>query len=301
MINSYLRLMIAAGLMTATASCLAAAPDTLTFSRSNTIFLLPAGAKTPVKITKGRSPSLNADRSKIAFSRETKPNGELYELVVWDIKAKSAKVLTKQNMINDVKWSPTSQTIAFTSFSGSTHHLNTIQSDGSGLKRIGASGQNGVDSFYSLRWAGDGQSIMFHDMNNVFRLDGSGSVIWKASVKSILNDNQISSSDSFAPCPNNPNLIAYTKFVKPTKLWQKYIDEPNTALFLYDLNSKTRTRITKENVFAVSPTWSRNGQTIYFCGYLDKNAREPYPFRVYSIGKGGSGLQELAKGEEPMP
>lgn len=292
-------LILLPALIAISASCLAAIPETITFSRSDQIYILAAGAKSPMKITKGRSPSLNGDLSKIAFSRPVKPNGELHELVVWDIKTRSGSVITRQMMINEVKWSPSSQTIVFTHFQGNDQILSSIHADGSELKRIGVSGKNGIDSFYSLRWSGDGQTIMFHDMNKVFRLDVSGAIVWKATVKSILNDNQISSADSFAPCPNNPNLIAYTRFVKASKLFSKYTDEPNTALYVYNLGTNSRTRLTAESVFACSPSWSRNGQTIYFCGYLDKQAREPYPFRVYRIGRDGRVMQEISRGEEP--
>ncbi len=299
--NTLCRLIIAAGLMAAAASCLASAPDTLVFSRKNIIYLLPAGSKTPIKITKGRSPSLSADQSKIAFTRRSMPDSEIYELVVWNLRTRRATVLTKRNLIYDVKWGPSSQTIAFTCFTGVGHLLCTIQADGKGFKRIGVSGKYGIDNFYSLRWAGDGRSLMFHDMNKVYRLDLCGTVVWKTSVKSLLGGSQISSTDSFAPCPNNPKLIAYTRFVKPTALFEKVVDEPNTALYVMDLVSKKHTRMTAENLFATSPIWSRDGQTLYFCGYQDIHAAEPYPFRIYSISRGDKALKVHSIGEEPSP
>ena len=277
----------------------AAVPEAFVFTRSQQVLFMPANSSKTISVGKGQSGSLSSDNKSIAFCREAKNSKEIYELLVWDLRTKTSRVITRQDLIREVKWSPTSNTIAFTGFTDSHDILYTIQSDGSSLKHIGISGENGFGGFYSIRWDGDGKSIVFHDMVNVYRVDVNGHVMWKAPVRIFMNDNQISSTDCFAPCPTNPSLFAYTHFVKATALWTKYIDEPNTALYLYDNATKKRTRLTAENQFVTSPVWSRNGQAIFYSGYLDKHAPEAYPFRVYRINKSGQSNTEITKGEEP--
>ena len=277
----------------------AAIPESLVFTRNQQVMFMPAGSAKAISLGKGQSASLSSDLRSIAFCREAKNSKEMYELLVWDVRTKTSRIIARQDLIREVKWSPTSNTIAFTGFTDSQDILYTVQADGSSLKRIGVCSQNGFGGFYSIRWDGDGKSIVFHDMVYVYRIDVNGHVMWKAPTKVFMNDKQISSSDCFAPCPTNPSLFAYTHFAKATALWMKYIDEPNTALYLYDVTTKKRTRLTAENQFVTSPVWSRNGQVLFYSGYLDKQAPEAYPFRVYRINKSGQGNKEITKGEEP--
>jgi Tol biopolymer transport system component len=107
----------------------------------------------------------------------------------------------------------------------------------------------------------------------------------------------ITSSDWFIPSPKDENILVFTQLVPGTKLFENTFGEPNTALFIYNLKEDKKTRLTPENMFAVDPIWSINGENIYFTGYYDKNGRENYPFRIFKIKIDGSGLTEITKGE----
>jgi len=62
---------------------------------------------------------------------------------------------------------------------------------------------------------------------------------------------------------------------------------------------KTRNRLTPVDLLAIDPVWSRDGKFIYFSGYRDREGRVAYPFKIYRIGRDGSGLVQIVSGENP--
>ena len=93
--------------------------------------------------------------------------------------------------------------------------------------------------------------------------------------------------------------MAFTMSVPGTPLFEKTFNEPNQALFLIDLKSNEKKRLTPEDMLATDIHWSKSGDLIYFSGYRDANMSEPYPFRVYSVNPQSGVITEICSGEQP--
>ncbi|MEI6914644.1 MAG: hypothetical protein WCL39_05875 [Armatimonadota bacterium] len=273
----------------------------IAFSRNGWIFHIPAVGQSAVKMTLGDSPAMSPDGRKIAYCVNGSSAARAAIAVLNISTKKSALILKPGAIVTDVIWSPVDNQLAFiTSTDAGKSQLQTMRSDGSARRKIISDGTSSVGFMFSPTWAADGQSITFHDNEILYRVSLSGSILSTTSTATIAGKkSSISSTDRFVFSPRSAQRLAFTQFVPGSAFSNKVTGEPNTALFIYDLGSKTRTRLTPVDLVAFSPVWSRDGRYLFFCGYRDKQYKEAYPFRIYRIGADGKGLQELGKGEDP--
>jgi WD40-like Beta Propeller Repeat len=148
----------------------------------------------------------------------------------------------------------------------------------------------GNDSVFQPSWLPDGAGVIAHDLDHVYwiALDGKPTRTLPASAFTDGTGGGTSSADRFVVCPTDPNRIAYTV---------EYGTDGN-QLWLYDLSTKQRTRVTPPDVFAVDPNWSRDGRFLYFRGFR-KRGSKPIRDGVLRIAADGSGLVRVAPGSEP--
>src|ERR1041385_911928 len=197
------------------------------------------------------------------------------------------------------RWSPAGDKISFTlALSSGKRELDVIAPDGNQRKKLIVGGEQGTDDIFNPSWAPDGQSLYFQDMNNLVQVSTSGEILAKTPLATIVEEKEaVTSADWFVPSPNDASVIAYTRSVPGTRLFERTFGEPNTALFLYDMGMKIRKRLTPVDLLAMDPVWSRDGGFIYFAGYHDREGRAAYPFKIYRIARDGSGLIQIAVGE----
>jgi TolB protein len=272
----------------------------LVFARQEWIYFLPATKKQPQKIIKGSFPSLNADKTKIAYVKPPPPevNTEAV-LMLYDLKTKKNRELYRvKGIINYPRFAPVGDLVLFTlRTSEGKIKLEIFNIGGEESLTINETNKE-INDFFSPVWAPDGNTIYFHDMTNLFHVSFDGQILKKTPLAKITGSREtISSSDWFIPSPQDESLLIFTRMVPGTPLFDKTFGEPNTAIFIYDLRQNNKTRLTPENVFAIDPIWSPDGGSVYFTGYYDKNGRENYPFRIFRIDKNGRGLSEITRGE----
>jgi len=129
---------------------------------------------------------------------------------------------------------------------------------------------------------------------------GRGNILSTYSIEKITGKKGVVSSESlFIPSPDNEKLIAFTRYVPGTKLFEKTFFEPNTALFTYNLDTGERKRLTAKYITAFHPAFTPGGKYIYFTGYQDIHGKERYPFKIYRIQVDGTGLKKIIRGEDP--
>jgi TolB protein len=280
-------------------------PDALVFSDRTWVYHLEANSSAPRKLAKGNYPALSPDRQRVAYclpqnshvSAPAKATVMLFDLST----GKTTIVLEANAWIAHLRWSPNSEGISLTlALSSGKRELDTVAADGTHKQKLITGGEQGTDDIFSPVWAPDGQSLYFQDMNNLVQVSTSGQVLAKTPLGPITEEKEaVTSADSFVPSPADPNVLAYTRSVPGTAFFEKTFGEPNTALFVYDLGTKSRKRLTAPDVLAMDPVWSRDGRFIYFTGYRDREGRASYPFKVYRIAADGTGLIQITSGEMP--
>jgi TolB protein len=280
-------------------------PDALVFSDRTSVYYLAANSSVPRKLAKGNYPALSPDRQRVAYclpqnsdvSAPAAATVMLFDLAT----GKSTTVLRANAWIAHLRWSPNGESITLTlALSSGKRELDTVAPDGTHRQKLITGGEQGTDDIFSPAWAPDGQSIYFQDMSNLVQVSTSGEVVAKTPLGPITEEKEaVTSADSFVPSPAEANVLAYTRSVPGTPFFEKTFGEPNTALFLYDLRTKSRKRLTSPEVLAMDPVWSRDGRFIYFTGYRDREGRASYPFKIYRIGRDGTGLIQITSGEMP--
>lgn len=274
--------------------------DDLVFSREGWIFFLKASEKTPKKIVKGEFPSFSRSKKQIVYvpSQPPEPDGEAV-LMLYDLGMKKNRELYRvKGFVNSLQYAPEGDLVLFIRRTPEgTTNLEVFNTAGEESFTINQSNKE-INDVFSPVWSADGNTIYFHDMTNLFHVSFDGQIIEKTPLETITGSlDTITSSDWFIPSPKDKNILVFTQLVPGTKLFENTFGEPNTALFIYEKKENKKTRLTPENMFAVDPVWSSDGESLYFTGYYDTNGKENYPFRIFSIKKDGSKISEITKGE----
>ena len=278
--------------------------DAVVFGDREWIYYLAPNSSVPRKLVKGTFPALSPDHHRVAYCAPTNsavsapPAGAL---MLFDLASGKSSVVLKANAwLSHPRWAPNEELIAFVFSPSGQSELHVIRPDGSQHRKIIAAEEQGVNSIFNPAWSIDGRSIYFQDMTNLIEVSTSGKVRSMTPLGAITEEREkVTSSDSFVPCPTDANLLAFTKSVPGTRLFEKTFGEPNTAIFIYDLRAKTRKRLTPVDLLAIDPVWSRDGNFIYFSGYRDREGRAAFPFKIYRIARDGTGLTQIAAGETP--
>lgn len=289
----------------ASAKAAAQVPDALVFGDREWIYFLAPNTLAPRKLAKGNFPTLSPDRRRVAYcapinaSVSAPASGAL---MLFDLASGRTATLFRSNAwFAHPRWSPNGERISFTlALSSGKRELYVISPDATNSQKLIAGGEQGIDDIFKPTWAPDGQSLYFQDMSNLVQVSTSGEILSKTPLGTIVEEKAaVTSADAFMPSPADASLIAYTRSVPGTRLFERTFGEPNTALFLYDFRTNTRRRLTRVDLLAMDPVWSRDGRFIYFAGYHDREGRAAYPFKIYRIASDGTGLIQVAVGETP--
>ncbi len=214
-------------------------PDALVFSDRNWIYYLAPNSSVPRKLAQGAFPALSPDRKRVAYCtpiNSTKSAPETVTVMLIDLESGKSTVILKANArAAHLRWAPNGERISLTlAYLSGKRELDMVGPDGTHKQKLIAGGEQGADDIFSPAWAPDGQSIYFQDMNNLFQVSTSGQVLAKTPLGPITEEKEaVTSADSFVPSPTDPNVLAHTRSVPGTRLFEKTFGEPNTALFLY--------------------------------------------------------------------
>lgn len=279
--------------------------DALVFGAREWIYYLAANGSTPRRLAKGNFPALSPDRRRVAYC--TPINTAVSApasgaLMLFDLESgKTATLFRSAAWCAHPRWSPDGERISFTlALASGKRELHLIAPHGASHQKLITGGEQAADDIFNPSWAPDGESLYFQDMTNLVQVSTSGQVVGKTRLGTIVGDKDaVTSSDSFVPSPNDPNLFAYTRSVAGTRLFNRTFGEPNTALFLYDTRTKTRKRLSPMDLLAMDPVWSHDGRYLYFAGYRDREGRAAYPFKIFRIASDGTGLTQVPVGETP--
>lgn len=298
----------------------------IVFEREGRVWLLDAGApERPV--ARGGCPALSPDGTRLAFCRVSGrvPDGGPDTVVTRPLGEGPERVWVaedRQGVVTDLVWSPNGERLAFLfHLASGGEEVRLLDGNGDILvfpappehaqgpgtraeQGLGGDGKTRMSPFlWGLAWAPDGRSLVAHDMDQLLRFALDGRVLERIPLVELTGARveTVTSSDRYVPSPRDGTLYAYTGSVPGTARFEAVMHEPNTALFLHDrfLGRGKNLRLTGKEVTAFDPVWSTDGEYLYFTGYRDTQAREPYPFRILCVHRTGRGLRELARGEHP--
>jgi len=279
----------------------------IAYSKDPDIVYLPPGSKKPIRIVRGGSPALDPTGKLIACLSLPPSGVDPLWVSICGIDGKGARVVYRsKNRLTDLDWSSQGD-LLISAYTSEGEVLQLLLKAGSGFSdnpiEVARTGQNGANGVWEPRWAPDGGSVIFHDLTNLFQVSLTGAVIEKTPIEAITGKaNSVDSSSSFSICPTNPGLYAYTSAVPGTDRFNDVMGgEPNSALFVFDTASKKRKRLSPPDMVCMDPVWTPDGKAIVLGGYREPHYTQAYPFRIYRINPDGTGLTELARGEDPSP
>lgn len=163
-----------------------------------------------------------------------------------------------------------------------------------------AGGPAGDDFFEPLFSPTDGR-ILYHDMRFLHSMNPSGKDPTQTPLTHFSQDRAgvFTSTDRFAPRPNS-KTTAFSMPVAGSPLFRKHVPDLSSAIFLYDPQSQSVSRLTPGTITAFAPAWTPDGEALVFTGYDDKHAGDAKPFRMWMLRPGQAPV-DMGPGEDPMP
>lgn len=277
--------------------CETAYARTIAFLRNdNEIWIYEEKDKKEQYICRGYDPRINPEGTYIAFTYK-KETGSRYIAIV-HIKGKSITLLESIPGNNNYgpQWSFNGDTLAF-SFWGKPAH-NFFWNIGIFSPFENAPffilKKEGTDSLYSPTWSTQKDTVICHDMYNVYEIDMHGTITKKIPYAQLGGTDGISSATHFILSKNGEYLIFDAEV-------QEFIGlpEPSSGIHVYDVKTKSTRCITSAKICALNPYWYSDS-SIVFEGFTQNDIKhregtDRYKInrRIYRIDITGKNLKVL--------
>lgn len=276
----------------------------LAFISKGSVYYLPDGAKKPISIAKGGSVSLRPDGGALVYATEVsaKSKTPMSDIISFDLNTRETRRITgAKGRITDISWNMDGKLILYLLINArNQYEISTFDTVTEAEWSTSTAGNPEGDFVFAPEWGADGKSILYHNNVSLFRIGLDGELINKTKLDSFVGrKSSVASSDRFVEQPGNSSVMAFTRMAEGTKFGLKVFGEPTSAIFRYDAGTKKVRRITKPEMIAMDPCWSRDSKFVYFSGYNEKDYKQPYPFKIYRIRIDGTGLTMITKGESP--
>lgn len=281
-----------------------AADDILVYERQGWIWSCDGEGGKQKRLVQGARPGVSPDGRLIAFFRPSGAgdDGEMSDLWIFDSgSGRETRISSSLFVASSPVWSGTGAWIAFvTRDARALTSLMVVAADGSSLGTpLREDGKN-VGFLCALSVTPE-DSLLVHDMVNAYWVDPAGGVLKSVPLGKIMGSKaqSVTSLDSFSVCPADPTVLVFSHAVPGTPRFENIMHEPSSALSLHDswVGVGKNIQITPREITAFDPVWSVDGKRVYFVGYRDTQAADAELFRILRIDRFGSGLKELALGE----
>lgn len=261
----------------------------LAYQNNGFISLFDISTRKTNNLLEGSDPCISPDGKWIAYT-ESSNTGKDYSR---RIRLLSIENSAKKDLdINDKNhhgaiWSPTGEYLAFCIMKNGWQ-IGLIKSNSSDFKILSTDSEMGL---YSPTWSQDGKFVFAHNLKVLYKFSIMGELIEKYDLMQLFgNKYYFSSSTRFCFTSNNNKII----FEGGIDEFIEGLDEPSSAIFSYDLTTKTIKRISKKGLCATD-LWIDRQDRIYFSGFEDVNK----PRKIYQTSLTDTTLIELINGMRP--
>jgi len=166
--------------------------------------------------------------------------------------------------------------------------IGLIKPNSAELKIISTDSDFGL---YAPTWSKDGKYIYAHNLAVLYKFDISGKLIDNYDLSQLFGEEfYFSSSTRFCFTSDNKKMI----FDSGIDEFIEGLNEPSSAIFCYDFNTKSTKRISKKGLCATD-LWIDKQDKIYFSGF--ENINEPR--KIYQTSLTDTILIELINGMRP--
>ena len=262
-----------------------AAERKIAYDRGGKIFVADLDGTHSKKIAGGDGPEISPDGTRVAFNTsadsKTRPGPERH-MAVADLaggKVTTFKDIPSDNCFGPV-WSPDGKQLAFSIMADNAWHLGLVNADGSGFRFV-KNAQLRPEAFGAPEWAGDGESIFCHDLDNIYQIDLDGNVLKKWELAKILTDASMNSGDRLSISPDGKTLLMDVDCGAEHE--RKNWDGPQPAIEKLDLSADKAVRITGKDDYVWEPFWLTANE--FLCIMQKENENEPSIYRMSLDGK----------------
>jgi Tol biopolymer transport system component len=181
---------------------------------------------------------------------------------------------------SEPEWSQNGRLIAFKLSKGQILHVGVLDVASGKWRDITAAPEFDRDFGVWLDgWAPDDKSIVCHNSEFLYRLGVDGSVLFKLPIESFYDPSSVSTSTRFSFTADGTRVLFDSG------------DPDDAAILVYDLNRKSFSRISPQNIDGIEPRWLPGEKEVLFtCMDKDKRPRE---YNICKIGVDGTGLTKL--------
>ena len=241
--------------------------QTLCFSRGDDIYLMDVNTGRVRKILKGVEPNISPNGERIAYVF-----ADNAALKTVDVKSGAIREFPSLQRVGAKapQWSPDGSKIAFEFKKDLTWRVAIVDTETEQWHDITASYP--ADGYYFLSsWTKKGQSVVIHDLRNVYEVDLHGKELQRIEIGKVLPESEnISGLSRFAFSADKRYLLFNTA-LNP---------DQNTVIYRLDLKTSALERLTPSTVDGSEPHWLPSEKEILF-SQLTEN-KPPY---IYSISK----------------
>ncbi len=267
-------------------------PRKIAYELESKIFVANLDGSGAKKITKGVSPDISADGTKVAFNTEEEAGKNfMRHIAVVDV-AGGNKTVFKKGLPSDNAYgprlSPDGKQILFAIFDGKAWNIGLINADGSEF-RYAYKAKSESDIMSAPVWAPDGKSFFAQDMKNIYRLSLDGSEIAHWEIAKCIANGEMSSGGRIDVSPDGKTLLIGIDMNEEAH--RKNWDGPFPAVWTLELETKKGTRITPKKLFGWDACWL-DASTILF---LTQAANDKSPSLV-TMPLRGSPSKPIVKG-----
>jgi len=260
------------------------------------------GAAKPRRVARGAWPAVSADGTLLAYWPEAEGGVTVVDLTG---KAKPRRFPTKPEAVREIHFSSQGMALAWRVddrrvLGNPRDRIESVNLASPEAKPAVVVPWLPVDTSFQ-GFGADGKTLAFFvwegGAKQLRLLDEDGRLLGQTPIAAFLDPTLDSSGDSTLPSPTSDTLLLAESGVNPTPAMELWLNDSGAALFLCDLGSGASYRLTPRNLAAVSPTWTPDGQRIYFAGLPEKPANGPH--RLFRMNADGTGLTDLGKGFRP--
>jgi TolB protein len=230
----------------------------IAFARESEIWVSDLQGGSSKKIANGMDPCISPSGEKVAFTFLGK--GSQRYIAVADIAPGTKRLLKdvpSDNCFGPV-WSPDGQSIVFKIFIDNAWRFGLINADGTGFRFLETSGKSDL---WSPCWTADGRSIYCQDLSTIYRISREGKALSSWDVAKIIPNGSMSSSSQMSLSPDGQRLVIEADMDEDVTI--KDWEGPPPAIWIFNLQTETASRLTPSKMLATSPCWLNSNDILF--------------------------------------